>query len=157
MKQDYIREQVKAVVAKNPGIICNDLSMTSGLETPEFEKVFKQLKNDGIIRAEWNGERNLIYFNFGRPYRIALGEDFYSSIQKDLAKKGYRWEEKIFNDRAGADVIINVSRDPDPFWNTTYSCTALTIGWGRFERWTAWNYVRTWLDKGGFTPKDQGI
>lgn len=150
MDQSYNRENIKALVVKNQGIIYPRLFELSGLNRNEFEEIFTDLEMFGVLSVKVGAEETKVYFNFGRPYFIGHERDFYGETQRKLAAKGYRWQETIFNDRSRADVILKITRDTDPFWSSCFSCSSLTTGWGRFDRWTAWNYASEWLDKGGF-------
>lgn len=149
MNTEFLREAIKQKIVANQanGILAADL-FDQFADEEGFESIFNQLKRDGILEIRRD---NRLYFNFSFPYSFSAGDDFYGETQRLLALKGYRWRETIFNDNHGrCESIISVTRDADCFWSETYSCSALTTGWGRFNRFTCWDFVNNWIKEGGF-------
>ena len=152
---DYLNEKIKALVAKNPGKFTeNELFeefFKYEAKTPEdmqsTGRDIKRLIEKEVFTLNASGK---LVFQFGKPYKISTGKDFYGSLQEKLASKGYRWEESIFNDGSSADCMVRVTRDPDCFWNHIYSDPILSTGWGRFNRFECWSLISEWLIDGGF-------
>lgn len=64
-------------------------------------------------------------------------------IQCEFRKAGYQWEERIFNDgHLNGDCAIDFTLSEDP---TFFSYGVGEVGWGRFDRLTAWRKAGEWL------------
>ena len=56
--------------------------------------------------------------------------------QLDISNAGWQWEEHIFNDGSSRNCMVSLTKNTDPTYFTKRPLG--DIGWGRFERYTAW-------------------
>jgi len=72
-------------------------------------------------------------------------------IQQRFLDAGFQFNEHVFNDGHWRNCHISVTESQNP--HAFRPVRAKTVGWGRFDRFDAWEMAEKWLDE-KYNPED---